>query len=164
MDPNLGPSRFAPWTFAMHNASRPNIYLSSEYNQVHAKITVVDSTPDPVTSPKQAFIVAEGMHHNLSVEITSRPANTKIHICAKTDQGNIILRLPKDFVGPIKCHVGAANRGHQPVSVRLTPRVKQNLSAYSMEDKEMYAFVGDPFQDQTSRLSGSSPLPGNEYS
>ncbi|PVG01949.1 hypothetical protein CPB86DRAFT_794596 [Serendipita vermifera] len=165
MPPNMGPSRLSPSTFAASSGSRPNVYLSSELNQVHAKITVVDSNPDPTRPFKKAFIVAEAGVHNLSVEITSKATNTKVHICASTDAGNIVIRLPRDFIGPIKCRTDATTnrRPDGGMAVRFTPLVKQKLSAFSMEDHEIYAFVGDPSHDSPSLTTGSSPLSHHEH-
>lgn len=146
--PNLNPSRSTPGEFVTHDGSRPNLFLFSKYRPVRASIRVEDSTgAAPATRPKQAFIVAQSLSGNVTVEIKSRAPSTKLHICAESMYGNVILRLPRDFNGPVKCRSDRLR--YNPMLVRFPPRLKENITVLTMEDSDVYAYIGNTIQPQT---------------
>jgi hypothetical protein len=143
---NFGPSRSAPGDFQTHDGSKPNLYLSSQYNTVQTSLQIVDCTAFAglPALPKRCFIVAESDHGNVTVEIVSRVRSTKLHVCAESKQGNVIIRLPRDFHGPVRCRTNQLPSN--PLRVRFTPRLRSNMTVLSVDETEAYGFIGDVSQ------------------
>ncbi|CAG7853361.1 SubName: Full=Uncharacterized protein {ECO:0000313/EMBL:CCA74802.1} [Serendipita indica DSM 11827] len=158
--PLSGPSRSEPEDFSTHDGSRPNLFVSSDYRSVNATCEISRSSPLD-GNLQRAFIVAQSEHGNVTVGITRRDPGTSVHICAKSNIGNIIIRLPKDFVGPIKCRSNSIICASP--QFRITPKVKEKITMYSIDEaaREAYAFIGDPIQ---MLAESPSPVPATPIS
>jgi len=143
LPPHPGPSRTTRGDFQTHDGSRPNLYLSSQHNTVQTSLQIVDCTASagPPAVPKRCFIVVESDHGNVTVEIVSRVPSAKLHICAESKHGNVIIRLPRDFHGPVRCRTNQLQSN--PLRIRLTPRIRSNMTALSIDETEAYGFIGD---------------------
>ncbi|KAG8840941.1 hypothetical protein FRB91_005509, partial [Serendipita sp. 411] len=139
--PYLGPSRPSPLEFVTCGESRPNLLLSSSMHPISSSIHIKDSSATSNATPKRALLVAENRMGNITLDIASREPNIRVHICAISEYRNIIVRIPKDFVGPIRVHIKDAARGLD--TVRYTPRVNANMTMLSVEENYSYAFIGD---------------------
>jgi hypothetical protein len=141
--PNLGPSRSTKGDFLTHDGCRPNLYLSSQNNNLQIPIHIFDRTGSAASPavPKRCFLVAESDHGNVTLEIVSRVPSAKLHICAESKRGNVIIRLPRDFRGPVRCRMNQL--GSNPLRIRFTPQIKSSLTIFSVDETEAYGFIGD---------------------
>ena len=92
--------------------------------------------------PPRALIVTETLHRNITVSIASRtPLSNKFLLQAASTHGNLVIRLPRDFAGPVRYRSETMRSNSN--AVRFTPGIRPNLSIFAQEETEGYAFIGD---------------------
>ena len=124
------------------DGSKPNLFLSSEHQCISAVVHLA-ATPQPGQPlPPRALVIAETLHRNITITIASRtPSSTKFLLRAASTHGNIVIRLPRDFVGPVRYR--SETMRSNSTAVRFTPGILQNLITFAQEETEGYAFIGD---------------------
>ena len=121
------------------DGSKPNLFLSSEHQSISAVVHLA-ATPQPGQPlPPRALVIAETLHRNITITIASR--TTKFLLRAASTHGNIVIRLPRDFVGPIRYR--SETMRSNAAAVRFTPEIRQNHITFAQEETEGYAFIGD---------------------
>jgi hypothetical protein len=124
------------------DGSKPNLFLSSEHQSISAVVHLAATPQSGQPLPPRALVVAETLHRNITISIASRtPSSTKFLLRAASTHGNIVVRLPRDFVGPVRYR--SETMRFNSTAVRFTPGIRQNQITFAQEETEGYAFIGD---------------------
>jgi hypothetical protein len=124
------------------DGSKPNLFLASEHQSISAVVHLA-ATPQPGQPlPPRALVIAETLHRNITITIASRtPPSTKFLLRVASTHGNIVIRLPRNFIGPVRYR--SETMRSNAAAVRFTPGIRQNHITFAQEETEGYAFIGD---------------------
>jgi len=124
------------------DGSKPNLFLSSEHQCINAVVHLAANPQPGQPFPPRALVIAETLHRNITLSVASRtPYSTKFLLRAASTHGNVVIRLPRNFVGPVRYR--SETMRFNSTAVRFTPGIQMNLITFAQEDTEGYAFIGD---------------------
>lgn len=125
------------------DGSKPNLFLSSEHQSINAAVHLAASPQPGQPLPPRALVIAETLHRNITISVASRsPPSTKFLLRVASTHGNIVIRLPRDFVGPVRYR--SETMRSNATAVRFTSGIQPIVSIFAQEETEGYAFIGDP--------------------
>ncbi|KIM33784.1 hypothetical protein M408DRAFT_302637 [Serendipita vermifera MAFF 305830] len=98
IDTNLQPPESLLRPLADGQTERPNLYLHSNNGAIKAEVTLTGNTA------QRASIEVSTWNGKVEVGVISRVNSQPFKLKATTRNGEVIITLPVDFVGPLKYH------------------------------------------------------------